>query len=348
MKKLFFLCFLFSCTASYSQQHGTERTKRAFRSEQFNLSGYGQAVAGLSKSSFAGVGSSFDVQRVILFATGSLGTHDKFGYMLMLDLGPNISMQEMYGEWLPYRFLNIRFGQYKIPFTIENPMSASRFETVYPSRSVSAMSGSSGDFNQFDGRGVKAGRDVGLMFSGRAMERDGFHLLEYSAGLFNGTGLNTRDNNNAKDFVGSAYIQPINGLKVGGSFYSGKITLSSDTNGLSHGNHRRKAYSTGLVFDSRYFYVRSEYISNRTGDLRRQGFYVSGLWRFVPGRWEVVGKYDLFDSDCSLSRNEVTDLTFGVNYFLAYLTKIQVDYILTDDLLQGLTHSAAVQLQIFF
>jgi hypothetical protein len=332
---------------SYSQDGGNGKFKRAFRSEQFNLSGYGQAVAGVSRSG-GEYSSSFDVQRVILFATGRLGADNEFGYMLMSDLGPNVSMQEMYGEWLPSDAFNIRFGQYKIPFTIENPMSASRFETVYPSRSVSAMSGSSGDYNQFDGRGVKAGRDAGLMLSGKILERDGRYLLEYSAGLFNGTGLNTRDNNNRKDLIAAAYVQPLKGLKVGGSLYSGKITLPEAVNGLTEGNHIRNAYSAGGVFDSRHFYARSEYVFNRTGNIRRDGFYASGVWRFVPGRWEAVAKYDRFDADRSLSRNEITDLTFGLNYFFAYLTKIQVDYIYTDDLANGATHAVAAQMQIFF
>ncbi|MDR1562148.1 MAG: OprO/OprP family phosphate-selective porin [Dysgonamonadaceae bacterium] len=352
MKKLTFT-FVFSliiCVAS--AQEITRKYKKAFQSEQFNLIGYGQAVANFNQHPEAGMvptnsNSSFDIQRIILFATGKIGVQNKFGYMIMLDAGPNISMQELYGEYIPSDAINVRFGQYKIPFTIENPMSASRFETVYPSRSVSAMAGSSGDFNQFDGRGVKAGRDVGIMLSGKIQEKDGYHLLEYYAGLFNGTGLNTKDNNNHKDIIGTAYIQPLKGLKLGGSVYSGAITTDS-VNGLPAGLHRRNAYAAGGVFDNRNFYVRSEYIANKTGNIRRHGFYASGVWKFVPQKWEAVVKCDFFDSDRSVDQNETTDLTFGVSYFFAYLTKIQLNYIYTDDRIKNSNHLAAVQMQIFF
>ncbi|MDR1764393.1 MAG: OprO/OprP family phosphate-selective porin [Dysgonamonadaceae bacterium] len=353
MKKFFLICCFLTAFVSSQAQEITAKYKKAFVSEAFQLNGYGQIVADFSQNPALGqarmnANNSIDLARVILFATGKLGEQRQFGYMLMFDAGPNTALQEIYGEWLPCDAVNLRFGQSKTPFTIENPMSASRMETIFPSRSVSAMAGSSGDFNQYAGTGgVKAGRDAGLALYGKAFAKDDFFLLEYSAGLYNGTGLNTKDENNHKDFIGTAYFQPIKGLKIGGSIYAGK--LNTDSIGvLPAGNHNRDAFAVGGVFDGKHFYARSEYIANSTGNIDRQGIYASAVWKIIPSKWEILGKCDFYDSDRSISQNEITDYTFGINYYLAYLTKIQLNYIYSDNKLQGVNHSVAVQLQVFF
>ncbi|MDR1372227.1 MAG: OprO/OprP family phosphate-selective porin [Dysgonamonadaceae bacterium] len=336
MKKyVFFTAAMILAGLNVSAQKEEQKFKKAFQSEHFILSGYGQAVANFSEPN-----SSFDVARIILFATGRLGEKQQFGYMAMIDAGPNTAMQEMYGEYLPSDEVNIRFGQFKIPFTIENPMSASRFETVYPSRSVSAMAGSAGDFNQFDGRGVKAGRDAGVMLSGKM-----FHIIEYYAGLFNGTGLNTKDRDSHKDFIGTVYLQPLKGLKIGGSIYDGKISMLEDNGSiLPSGNYSRRAWAAGGVYDGKHCYFRSEYVAAKTGNINRHGYYASCVWKAAPSKWELVAKYDFFNN----SMNETGDVTLGVNYYMAYLTKIQMNYIYTDDKLSGNSHAVAAQLQLFF
>jgi hypothetical protein len=335
-----------------------QKTKSAFTSESFQLSGYGQLIDNISEHPSRGQAKttsnhSFDIARVILSATGKLGSKNQFGYVLMYDFGPNSGLHELYGEWLPTNALNIRFGQYKIPFSIENPMSSTRIETVYSSRSTTAMSGSSGDFNQYgvagpDGQSgsAKSGRDAGLQLSGKLFKKDNFFRLEYYTGLFNGTGYNTKDNNNHKDFIGTAYYQPINGLRIGGSIYSGKLNYA--VNGQPATNHVRNVWTAGAEYRSRYFYARSEYFSANNGGLKRRGYYGSAVWKFFPDKWEVLGKYDFYDKDTAVSQNEARDITAGVNYYFAYLSRIQLNYIYTDDAALGKNNAIAVQLQLFF
>jgi len=338
-------------------QETPARFKNAFRSEQFQLLGYGQLIANFSQFPQRGqvkttANSSIDLARVIMFATGRLGDKQQFGYMLMCDLGPNTSLQELYGDWMPSTAVNVRLGQYKIPFTIENPMSASRMETIYPSRSVMAMAGGSGDFNQYGRAGAiagKSGRDAGLTVLGKAFDINDLPLLEYYAGLFNGTGINTKDNNNGKDFIGTAYLQPLKGLKIGGSVYLGEITLTDSISpAFTAGTYDRTGWAASLLFDSRQFYLRSEYIANRTGELDRSGFYASGIWRIVPDKWEAIAKFDKFCSDRTTTTAETVDYTLGINYCFAYLSKIMLNYIYTDDASAGRNHAAAIQLQIYF
>jgi hypothetical protein len=344
--------------ASFAQSP-IQKTKNAFTSENFQLFGYGQIIGNFSEYPDRGqvrttANSSIDVARAILFATGRLGSKNQFGYMLMYDFGPNSGLHELYGEWLPLDAINLRFGQYKIPFTIENPMSPTRIETIYFSRSASAMSGSAGDFNQFGITGpngqpgaVKAGRDAGFQLSGKLVKKDDFFRLEYYTGLFNGTGFNTKDNNNHKDFIGTVYLQPIKGLRVGGSVYSGKLFYSTDGE-LPPSDHVRDVWTVGAEYNNTHFYGRTEYISANNGDVKRQGYYGSAVWKFIPRQWEVVGKCDFYDKDTAIDQNETIDITAGINYYFAPLSRIQLNYIFTDDKALGKNNALAAQLQVFF
>ncbi|MDR2622115.1 MAG: OprO/OprP family phosphate-selective porin [Dysgonamonadaceae bacterium] len=355
--KFTLLLCIYALSFNLSAQENKEITKKikdAFTSEAFQLYGYGQIIDNISQHPNLGLArttsnNSFDVARAILFATGRSGTQKQFGYMLMYDFGPSACLHELYGEWLPQDALNVRFGQFKIPFTIENPMSPTKVETIYFSRSVAAMSGSTGDFNQLESNGVKggakAGRDAGLQLSGRLFKKDDFFRIEYYTGLFNGTGFNTKDNNNHKDFIGTVYYQPVKGLRIGGSIYSGKLNAPIYS---MRGNHVRDLWTIGAEYNSKKFYARSEYIAANNGGLKRDGYYGSAAWKLIPGKWEVLGKYEYYDENKSVIDNEISDITAGVNYYLAFLTRIQLNYIYTDNKALGANNAVAAQLQVFF
>jgi hypothetical protein len=342
---------LMATSLTFAQEENkVQKIKNAFQSDQFQLFGYGQVVYSATEHSVqGGTNNSIDIPRAILFATGKLGKNNQFGYMLMYDFGPNSRLHELYGEWLPSKAVNLRFGQYKIPFTIENPLSPTRIETINFSRSASAMSGSAGDFNQFEADGrvvVKAGRDAGLQLSGLLFPKDDFHRLEYYAGLFNGTGMNAKDNNNHKDFIGTAYFQPVKGLKFGGSIYSGKLYRSM--NNLPAENHTRDRWTVGAEYNDRLFYGRSEYIAANDGGLKRRGAYGSFVWKFIPRQWEALVKYDFYDSNIRLDKNEISDITAGVNYYFAPVNRIQLNYVYSNDKTNGKNNTFLAQLQLFF
>lgn len=354
-----FLCIYTIGLTSFAQgnKETAKKLNDAFTSEVFQLSGFGLVSGTVSEHRDQGPGApatniSLDIVKARLTAAGKFGSKKQFGYLLMYDFEHTARLQELYGEWLPADAVGVRFGQYSVPFTIENQMSPSRIETVYSSRSVDAMSGSSGDFNQFEpdggkGRG-KAGRDAGLQVSGRLFKKDDFFRIEYYTGLFNGTGLNVKDNNNHKDFVGTVYYQPVKDLRIGGSVYSGKLNVLVHDDVRVQGNHGRNLWTVGAECNSKKFYARTEYISGNNGGLEREGYYGSAVWKFAPDKWEVLGKYEYYDKDKSIKDNEISDITVGVNYHLAYLTYIQLNYIYTDDKIDGTNNAVVMQLQVFF
>ena len=347
-----FLCFYAIGLTSFAQEGKgvTKKLKDAFTSEVFQLSGFGQVAGIISEHPNRGLAnpaanSTFEIVNARLAASGKLGSKKQFGYLLMYDFSPNARLQELYGEWLPTDAINVRLGQYSIPFTIENQMSPSRIETVYFSRAVDAMAGGSGDFNELPDGAGKGGRDPGLQLSGRLFKKGDFFRIEYYTGLFNGTGRNVKDNNSHKDFIGTVYFQPVKDLRIGGSIYSGK--LDAPVNDVQ-GNHGRNLWTVGTEYNSKNFYVRAEYIAGNNGGLKREGYYGSFVWKFFPDKWEAIVKYESYDKDMSVKNNEINDITIGFNYYLAYLTYIQFNYIRTDDKELGTNNAVAVQLQMFF
>ncbi|MDR0733502.1 MAG: OprO/OprP family phosphate-selective porin [Dysgonamonadaceae bacterium] len=355
-KLLLLLCICATSFTLFAQENKgvAKKLKDAFTSEAFQLYGYGQIIDNISEHPDLGIerttaNNSFDVARAILFAMGKIGSQKQFGYMLMYDFGPNACLHELYGEWLPTDAVNVRFGQFKIPFTIENPISPTQIETIYFGRGARAMSGSVGDFNQQDIKGniggPKVGRDAGLQLSGRLFKKNNFFRIEYYAGLFNGTGFNTKDNNNHKDFIGTVYYQPVKDLRIGGSVYSGKLNTPID--GVP-GNHVRNLWTVGAEYNSRKFYARSEYIAGNNGGLKRENYYSSAVWKFSPNKWEALGKYEYYDKDKSVKNDEISDITVGINYYLAFSTRIQLNYIYTDNKTLGKNNAVAMQLQLFF
>jgi hypothetical protein len=342
-KLILVLCALLVSSLSHAQEESLlQKQKNAFMSDAFHLFGYGQIVYAATEHPAPGnTNNSIEVARAILFATGKLGYKNQFGYMLMYDFSPNAKLHELYGEWSPVKAFHVRLGQYKIPFTLENPMSPTRIETINFSRSALAMCGSAGDVNQFDRTGnsigPKVGRDAGLQLSGFLFRQDDFYRLEYYAGLFNGTGINTKDNDNHKDFIGTAYYQPIKNLRVGGSIYAGKLY-----------NHTRDRWTAGAEYDGSRFYSRAEYISANDGGIKRQGYYGSLVWKWVPNKWEVLGKYDFYDCNTHIDRNAVHDLTAGINCYFAPASRIQLNYVYSDDQLNGKNNTVLAQLQLFF
>ena len=295
---------------------------------QMKLSGYAHVIYAANETPALGLGnkavnSSFDLARACMTASGVFGEAKQFKYLLQYDFVPSTDgLLDLYGEWNPLAAVGVRVGQYKIPFSIEIPILATKMETIYFTRAVREM------VNR---------RDIGLQVAGKAFTANGFPQLEYAAGLFNGTGKNAKENNNHKDFVGTVYVQPIKGLRLNGSLYAGKADGSRDL------------WALGIDYNGAHFSGRSEYLSANDGGIRRRGYYGLAVWKLVPDKWEILGKYDVYDSNTAEPKSEIRDITAGINYYFAYLTRVQLNFITTaDQKTDGTNNAIAACVQLYF
>jgi hypothetical protein len=358
---LFFILSNTSFYQIYSEENqnaelisAKQTSRTAFTSDYFHLNGYAQVIAHFNEYPNVGqiktsTNNSFDIARAILFAEGKLGKKQDFGYYIMYDFGANSCLHELYGEWLPADYAKLRFGQFKIPFTMENPMAPVLIETIYFTRSISAMCGSAGDVNQFsptgENTGVKVGRDIGMQLYGSLFKQQNYYSLDYYLGLFNGTGMNAKDNNNTKDIVGSLYWHIDKNIRIGASFYDGKY-LHSNNGELM--NEKRQGWTAGVEYSNKYLLGRSEYVAMKNGEIERNGFYLTAMWKAIPNKLEIVGKYDYYDKSMPIDSNKTQDTTAGINYYFSLFSRLQLNYIYTDDKILGKNNALALQLQLFF
>ncbi len=256
--------------------------------------------------------SSFDIRRARLDLKGDLSP--RFDYRLQLEL----ASPKIVDAYIRYKLnpaFNVQLGQFKLPFTLENPYSPSSLEVMDNARVVSRFT------NIQDVTGIKAnGRDFGVSVYGRLFDQGGFSLIEYTVGVFNGTGINTGDNNKVKDVVGRLELHPFKELTVSVSGYKGQWYA-----GETSPHVRRDRFGFGLRYVDDRFLMRTEYLKGFTGNLESEGYYAVFGYQ-LTGKLQSVVRYDYFQQDVLLSETRQIDYLAGLNYKVADWLRFQANY----------------------
>ena len=216
---------------------------------------------------------------------------------ILLDAAVEISS-------IPYATLS--FGQFKVPFSQENLTSSSALDLVNRTQTVEQLCPAQ-DIGA-------AGRDIGVTVHGK------FSIVEYTLGVFNGSGINRTDTNDQKDMVGRLVFRPFNFFTLGVSHYIGDQRIF----GGAHVNRDR----TGVdVFLSKGpAFLKGEYIFARDDQYERSGWYVRGAYSFIPEKLQALINYDSYDLGLALAGNRRDALTLGVNWYFSQKTKLQINY----------------------
>ena len=229
---------------------------------------------------------------------------------------------------IPYATLS--FGQFKVPFSLDNLTSSSALDLVNRTRTVRVLC---------PGQDIgSAGRDIGVTVSGK------FSILEYTLGFLNGSGINRVDRNGQKDIVGRLILSPFNFLVIGVSHYLG----DQRPNG---GNTRVSRDRTGVdvFFSKGQDFIKGEYIFAKDDLARRAGWYVRGAYSFIPEKFQAIVNYDSYDHDLDLAANRIKVITLGLNWYFSGRTKLQINYENHKDDLAGTTDNVFLaQFQAYF
>lgn len=292
------------------------------------LSGYVQAGYEWSDES-----SSFFIKRVRLDLRGALAR--TLDYRVQLEFASSPKIVDAYLHYKPFRQLNFKLGEYKIPFTIENtdyvPL---KFELIeYPLALQRLM----GFAEPIGGRYVggvmqggetlkDTGRDMGLTLHGSFFPCGERALLSYDVGVFNGAGINLRDNNRSKDVVARLTLRPVRGLTLSGSWYGGEYGADC---------LERQRVSAGVCYDRGRGVVRGEWIGGRTGYAATEeyaagtfdssGWYVLGGVRLTPTLMPVV-RYDTLLPDTASADSRQTNWTAGILWHPVKYLRCQLNY----------------------
>ena len=279
--------------------------------------------------------NTFNVRRARLDFKGNISKNVEF--RVQADVAGSPKLVDGFVKIKLQKYFNIQVGQFKIPFTFENPQSPLTLEGVEYAQVISKLSGYS------DMSGVKTysgGRDVGVMIYGNffSFERDGkeIPILTYKLGVFNGNGMNNKDANLAKDIAASIEVCPgVKGLMLATSYYGGNYYLNSDER-----NANRDRFTVGGKYENGRLTVRSEYIVGKTEmanndgiyTLNSDGFYVAGGYWFNMKSQKIrpVARYDFLRQDIENPEMNSPYYMVGIDWWPYKNLRLLVNYTVKD------------------
>jgi hypothetical protein len=249
--------------------------------------------------------ANFRTSALSMLSAGFGSAGDGFRFNLSYDvLGARFMTCE--AVWQPLQQIGIRAGIQKMPFLAETTFSPVSLGMIGYSQAVSALGGYSSDVTGINSRS----RDVGISLSGSLWPQDGYSLLQYCVGVYNGNGYSFRDNNAAKDLQGRLIFQPARNLKISlGGMYGHYTPADAAGNAAPAARHR---ISAGIWFDNGKWFVRSENIYGITGALRSDGIMALAGFQFLS-RLQLTARVDRFQRDLSDTRSAITraDICFS-------------------------------------
>ena len=302
--------------------------------------------------------NTFSIRLIRLTMTGRI--LNDFEYKLQGQLNGNSStygesprMVDMSLEWLRLKEFKVKIGQFKRPFTFENPMNPIDIGFNSQAQAILKLAG----FNDRTGEQSSSGRDIGVQVSGDILPNSaGRSLMHYEVGVFNGQGINRKDVGNQKDVIGGVWVSPIKGMRIGGFGWVGSYARTGtwqdgevEVSGTR--NVSRYRYAISAEYKDADWQIRSEYIHNTGGafkttantssDLkdcnlneklgdRADGVYVACVAPIIRGKLRAKARYDLYRPAGSWNTAK-TIYKAGINYFFCKYLEIQTEYSLVND-----------------
>ena len=274
------------------EQKEEKRSKfKAFADKHLNLSGYLQA--GIEWNEANNPSTSFYIRRARVSLSGNF-LKEKFDYRLQVDMAGSPKICDLYIRYKPLNGINVELGQFKIPFSLENELyGPTKFEFIEYSYLTTYLVRNNA---KYDGIGA-TGRDMGLQLYGGFIERDGFNIINYNVGLFNGSGINTKDNNTSKDIIARLIIKPIKGLSISGSY------MYAETKYGDYKYMKSPRWSVGAIYDVRHWIARAEFAQADFAGNTTNAFYALAGYHFERP-WSVVARYEFINDELDILNEE--------------------------------------------
>jgi hypothetical protein len=200
------------------------------------------------------------------------------------------ALQDVYVTYLT-KNAEVSIGQFKIPVSWEGYNSSSKL--LFPERA--AVSKQFGDK-----------RDLGLRVTKT------FTKFMYSAGVFNGPGLNLPDNNKGKDVALRLEYYPIKGLTLAG------VTYDSVFDRKQPGAKDR--WELDVRYEKDALVVQAEALAARDFDACKtqidgHGFYVAAAYKLANGLQPAL-RVGAMDPNTDVDGDHLFHLDVGANYYL--------------------------------
>ncbi len=255
-----------------------------------------------------------EVRRARFIISGNVAS--AWEYRLHAEFASSPKILDAFAVYKPFHFLNLQAGQFKIPFSLESLAQAKNMETINRSNVVEALVARSKDVV-----GNQNGRDIGIQASGSIWKNNDGYIVDYFIAGFNGNGINTSDNNEAKDVVARLVFRPMKKLEFGASYFNGYNKYGAP----DAKNHVRTRIGYELSYIYKFASIATEYISGEDGGIKKYGYYVQMSAYLYKKKLQLVGRYDFFDSDSNKKDNSTTDYLGGINFNFNENVKLQAN-----------------------
>ena len=286
--------------------------------------------------------ANFRVRRARVLAGGNVYyPWMKYSTQITLE-GGSAALRDAYIEADYYDWATPRIGQYKIPFDREFLTSAFNLQLIDRSIVSNAFS---------------LQRDIGAQLSGDFIQ----DRLNYSAGIFNGSGANQNNVNNTFMYVGRMVYTPFGSypysqsaldipdtpklaLGVAGAYLPSlepgeRKTLAGPLGNTNILSVESDVYQLAADLAFKYqnfsfeggYQFRSIDPDEQTpfGKENAQGFYLQGGYFVIPKKFELAARYAFVDPDDPNQNddNKQEEYTGGLNYYMyGHDLKLQADY----------------------
>ncbi len=320
-----------------------------------NIQLHGYAQAGYTYDHKGGENTNtFDVKRVLFWADAQIT--DRWSFLFMHDFSSVV--QEFYTDFRITRnkALTVRVGQFKNALSFENPLSPTAMEAIdVYSEAVTFLTGCGSD----PLLGVQYGRDLGLSLFGVTNNRK----LRYELQVMNGQGINKKDGNNFKDFIGRIEYRPTESLNLIATGQIGRghaVSYSVFNPTIAAGkDYKRNRTTIGADYKSKAFKAHGEYLNGWDGDAHSWGAYITGSVPLGTPKVEFVGSYDFYNFNTDLGMDQHKAIA-GFQYWFFKKCRVQVQYVYksayltgkasdpTTQFVHGADHGILCQMQVRF
>ena len=282
------LVLVAACMTTAAEAQTTAEKVKAFADEHLRLSGYLQG--GYRWDQNADPSNYFYLHRARLSLTGD-AAQEKIDYRLQVDMANSPKICDLYFRYKPLKELNLQLGQFKIPFSYENencgPTTVEFIEYSYITTYLARNNGA------YDGINGATGRDIGFQLYGNIFEREGYSILRYNVGVFNGSGINVKDHNSSKDFIARLIVTPFKGFSVSGSY------MYAETKFDGKNYMKSPRFALGAWYEDGTWIARSEYVHANFDNTCTDSFYALAGYNFKQP-WSLYARYEFIKDNANI------------------------------------------------
>ena len=343
----------------------TTLSSSAQKKEWFNnvkLSGYGMTQYQYSDQK-GNKSNSFNLRLFRLVLDGRILNDFYWKAQIQVNgntstLGSSPRLVDLFAEWQKYDYFKVKIGEFKRPFTFDNPLHPIDQGFMGVGQVISKLSG----FSDRTGEHSSNGRDLGLQVQGDFLKNAaGRNLLHYQIGVFNGQGINTKDVDQRKDIIGGLWVMPVEGLRLGVFGWEGSSARKGNWTdaGVTHTGEVRSLPKHRYALSGEYKFndwtLRSEYVHstgyafakaltntnaqdpnftnceiNTALGNKADGFYGLVIAPVIQKKVHVKARYDLYRPTAEWNRSR-TQYEVGADYYFHKNFQINVEYARIND-----------------